>query len=422
MTISAVRGMKDILPPESSRWAALEALFRAHAERFGYFEIRTPILERTELFARAVGETTDIVEKEMYSFTDRSGEGLTARPEGTAPVVRAVLAHRAALGEWPIRLYYIGPMFRHERPQKGRLRQFHQMGAELFGTDSPYADAEILVFLSGFLSGAGLSGVSLEINSLGDPACRPAYHRELAAFLSRREEALCGDCRRRLALNPLRVLDCKADRCREATKDAPSILGHLCAECRAHFETVEAALRAAGIPFARNPRMVRGLDYYRRTTFEFVIPGLGAQNTVAAGGRYDGLAEMIGGTERIPAIGFAVGVERLLMLLGEDGPRRSAPDVYLVASAPRFLEEAFRLKLALAASGIRAEMDYEGRSVKSQFRRADRSGAAAVVILGEAEEARGTVALRDMAAGTQEEIAKDELTGRLSRARSTKED
>ena len=415
MTFPSVRGMKDILPPDSARWASLESAYLAHAARFGFREIRTPILEKTELFARAVGETTDIVEKEMYSFADRSGENLTIRPEGTAPVVRALLSHRAELGEWPVRLCYTGPMFRHERPQKGRLRQFHQLGAEMFGTDSPYADVEVLAFLSGFLAEAGLAAVSLEINSLGDPACRPRYQQDLSAFLASREERLCEDCRRRRVRNPLRVLDCKSERCIEATADAPSILESLCDDCRLHFDSVEKGLGAIGIPFSRNPRMVRGLDYYRRTAFEFVIPGVGAQNTVAAGGRYDGLAEMIGGKESIPAIGLAIGVERLLMLLGEEEVGGPSAEVYLVTSIPRFLEEAFRWKMELVGKGVRAEMDYEGRSVKSQFRRADRSGAKAVVVFGEAEEARGAVGFRDMAAGSQEEISRDEAMRRLAR-------
>jgi histidyl-tRNA synthetase len=414
MTIGSVRGMKDLLPPESAKWAALESAYLAYAARFGYREIRTPILEKTELFARAVGETTDIVEKEMYSFTDRSGENLTMRPEGTAPVVRALLANRKTFDEWPARLCYSGPMFRHERPQKGRLRQFHQLGAELFGTDSPYADAEILAFLHGFLREVGLSGVSLEINSLGDPYCRPLYHRKLSDFLASREDRLCDDCRRRRSQNPLRVLDCKSERCLQATADAPSVLSLLCDSCGAHFGTVEAALRALGIPFFRNPRMVRGLDYYRRTTFEFVIPGMGAQNTVAAGGRYDGLAEMMGGKERVPAIGFAIGVERLLMLLGESGEAGPVADVFLVTSGKRFLDEAFRWKMELIGKGVRADMDYEGRSVKAQFRRADRSGAGIVVIFGDAEDSRGAVVFRDMASGKQEEIPRDEAILRLS--------
>ena len=414
MTIPSVRGMKDILPPESARWAALEAAYRDYATRFGFSEVRTPVLERTELFARSVGESTDIVEKEMYTFVDRSGDSLTLRPEGTAPVVRALLEHRAAAGEWPVRFFYAGPMFRHERPQKGRLRQFHQFGAELFGTDSPYADAEAIAFVHGFLAAAGLRGVSLEINSLGDPACRPGYLKELSAFLDAREALLCDDCRRRRGANPLRVLDCKSEGCKAATADAPSILDSLCGDCRVHFEAVEAALRAAGIPFARNPRMVRGLDYYRRTTFEFVIPGMGAQNTVAAGGRYDGLAEMIGGKERVPAIGFAIGVERLLMLLGEGGAPPPAADVFLVASSARFVPEAFRWKMALVRGGVRADMDYEGRSVKSQFRRAGRTGARFVVVFGEAEDARGAVVVRDMAEAKQEEIPKDEAMRRLA--------
>lgn len=415
MTIPSVRGMKDILPPESARWAELESTFLAHAARFGFREIRTPILEKTELFSRAVGETTDIVEKEMYSFTDRSGESLTLRPEGTAPVVRALLAHRSELGEWPVRLSYSGPMFRHERPQKGRLRQFHQFGAELLGTDSPHADVEILVFLAGFLAGAGLSGVSLEMNSLGDPACRPGHHRNLSDFLASREGRLCDDCRRRRVLNPLRVLDCKNENCIEATAGAPSILDSLCEGCRLHFEAVEKGLAAAGVPFSRNPRMVRGLDYYRRTTFEFVIPGMGAQNTVAAGGRYDGLAEMLGGKESIPAIGFAIGVERLIMLLEKNGGATTEAGVFLITSHPRFQDEAFQWKMDLIGKGVRAEMDYEGRSVKSQFRRADRSGAKDVVVFGEAEDSRGAVVLRDMAAGTQEEVSRDEAMRRLTR-------
>jgi len=415
MTIPSVRGMKDVLPPESARWAALEAAYRDYAARFGFSEVRTPVLERTELFARAVGETTDIVEKEMYTFVDRSGDSLTMRPEGTAPVVRALLEHRAAAGEWPVRFFYAGPMFRHERPQKGRLRQFHQLGAELFGTESPYADAEVIALVHGFLAAAGLGGVSLEINSLGDPACRPGYLRTLSDFLATRDGQLCDDCRRRRAKNPLRVLDCKSDGCKAATADAPSMLDSLCGDCRAHFEAVEAALTAAEIRFTRNARMVRGLDYYRRTTFEFVIPGMGAQNTVAAGGRYDGLAEMIGGKERVPAIGFAIGVERLVMLLGDAAARPASADAYLVTSSPRFLPEAFLWKMALVGRGVRADMDYEGRSVKSQFRRADRSGARFVVVFGDAEEARGAVVLRDMANAAQEVVPKDEAMRRLSR-------
>lgn len=413
MTLATVRGMKDILPPESERWAALEASFRAHAGRYGFREIRTPLLERTELFARAVGETTDIVEKEMYTFTDRSGESLTVRPEGTASVVRAFLDHRPGAGEGPVRLFYIGPMFRHERPQKGRMRQFHQMGAELFGTDAPYADAETIAFLHGFLAGVGLVGVSLELNSLGDPECRPAYHARLTEYLAARDGELCDDCRRRRERNPLRVLDCKAERCVRATAEAPSILDSLCGACRDHFAAVEDALSWAGVPFSRNPRMVRGLDYYRRTTFEFVIPGMGAQNTVAAGGRYDGLAQLLGGKDRVPAIGFAIGVERLLMLLGEGTDASPAADVFLVTTSPSLLPEAFRRKMELVSAGVRADMDYEGRSLKSQFRRADRCGAKVVLVLGEEEGRRGAVGYRDMAKGIQEEIPAEEAMCRL---------
>jgi histidyl-tRNA synthetase len=293
------------------------------------------------------------------------------------------------------------------------MRQFHQMGAELFGTDAPFADAETMAFLHGFLAGAGLRGVSLEVNSLGDPECRPAYNARLTEFLAARDGELCDDCRRRRVRNPLRVLDCKAERCVRATADAPSILDSLCGPCRDHFAAVEGALRSAGVPFSRNPRMVRGLDYYRRTTFEFVIPGMGAQNTVAAGGRYDGLAQLLGGKERVPAIGFAIGVERLLMLLGEGGGVSPAADVFLVTTSAALLPEAFRRKMELVAAGVRADMDYEGRSLKSQFRRADRSGAKVVLVLGEEEERRGAVGYRDMAKGIQEEIPAEEAMRRL---------
>jgi histidyl-tRNA synthetase len=304
-------------------------------------------------------------------------------------------------------------MFRHERPQKGRMRQFHQLGAELFGTDAPYADAETITFLHGFLAGAGLRGVSLEINSLGDPECRPAYHARLTEYLASRDGELCDDCRRRRVRNPLRVLDCKAERCVRATADAPSPLDFLCGPCRDHFAAVESALTSAGVPFTRNARMVRGLDYYRRTTFEFVIPGMGAQNTVAAGGRYDGLAQLLGGKERVPAIGFAIGMERLLMLLGEGGGASPAADVFLVTTSAALLPEAFRRKMDLVAAGVRADMDYDGRSLKSQFRRADRSGAKVVLVLGEEEWRRGAVGYRDMAKGIQEEIPAEEAMRRL---------
>jgi histidyl-tRNA synthetase len=413
MNHASVRGMKDLLPPETLRWASLEESFRSCAARFGFAEVRTPLLEKTELFSRSVGEATDIVEKEMYTFTDRSGESLSLRPEGTASVVRALLANRAALPEWPVRLFYLGPMFRHERPQKGRLRQFHQLGAELFGSDSPYADAELLLFLHSFLAEAGIGNVSLQLNSLGDPDCRPAYTASLVAFLREREERLCEDCRRRIDRNPLRVLDCKSAGCAEAVADAPSILDVLCGPCRDHFDAVERTLRENGVPFARNPRMVRGLDYYRRTTFEFVIPGMGAQNTVAAGGRYDGLAEMLGGKERVPAIGFAIGLERLLMLLGEGGAAPPVPAAFVAVSSPAFLDRAFRIKASLAGRGLRVEMDYEGRSLKSQFRRADRSGAPVVLVLGEAEAERGVVAFKDMRKGTQEELTEEAALSRL---------
>ncbi len=328
MAIQAVRGMKDILPPESQQWQFIERTAREVVEAFGYAELRIPVLERTELFVRSIGDTTDVVEKEMYTFSDRSGDSLTLRPEATAGVLRAYLEHKLYSQPGPHKLYCLGPMFRHERPQKGRLRQFHQLDVEVLDDQGPWVDVEVMAMLAHFLTRLGLKNVALEINSLGCPACRPAFRQALIAHFAARRELLCEDCRRRLEKNPLRVLDCKSEGCREAAEGAPAIAGHYCPECAGHFRAVQEGLALVGVPFTVAPRLVRGLDYYVRTTFEAVTGDLGAQNAVAGGGRYDGLVAELGGPPQ-PGIGFAAGLERLALLIpappAPAAPRSTSP-------------------------------------------------------------------------------------------------
>jgi histidyl-tRNA synthetase len=381
--------------------------------RYGFEEIRLPLLEETALFCRSIGEATDIVEKEMYTFVDTGGTSVTLRPEGTASAVRAYLENGLHRSETKVRHYYLGPMFRRERPQKGRLRQFHQIGAECFGWAEHWADADVLCLLWDLFATLGLSQrVRLEVNSLGCPGDRRQYVARLREHLAPRREALCENCRRRLEANPLRVLDCKSAHCRAATEDAPSLGESLCGECAGHFGRVRAHLTAQEVPFVVNPRMVRGLDYYNRTTFELLSGDLGAQNAVAAGGRYDGLVETLGGPP-VPALGFAVGVERLALLLGPEAAPRSRPDAYLVHRGEGALDAALLLRRELSLAGLRTEVDYEERSFKAQLRSANRSGARFALILAEDEVAGGTVTVKDLAAGTQETVPRAQLASRL---------
>ncbi|HEY6084815.1 MAG TPA: histidine--tRNA ligase, partial [Nitrospira sp.] len=317
MTLKSIKGVKDLLPEEAPRWRHIEDTARRWAERYGFQEIRVPIFETTALFARSIGTTTDIVEKEMYTFPDRDGTSLTLRPEGTAGTVRAYVEHHRAAEPLPQKYYYLGPMFRHERPQAGRLRQFHQFGVEFFGTQDARADVEVISLLWHFLSDLELPDLTLEVNSLGSAEDRATYLPVLVAFLTQRSEGLCGDCRRRIDTNPLRVLDCKIPGCRAVTQDAPRLLDHVSSEAKYHFEQVLAGLSALGISYRLNPRLVRGLDYYCLTAFEIVSSHLGAQNAVGAGGRYDGLVEALGGPNT-PAVGFAVGLERIALMLSAD--------------------------------------------------------------------------------------------------------
>lgn len=411
--IQVVRGTRDILPEETSAWQFLEATARRVFSLYGYREIRTPLFERTELFARAVGETTDIVEKEMYTFADRGGDSLTLRPEGTAGVVRCFVENSLER-QLPWRVWYGGPMFRYERPQKGRYRQFHQIGAELFGPEGPLADAELMAMVLRFLREAGLAQqVTLEINSLGCPVCRPPYREKLTAFLLGAEGQLCQHCRQRLGRNPLRVLDCKDEGCREVARRAPAMKDHLCVSCADHFQGVQGHLTDLAAPFTVNPLMVRGLDYYTRTAFEATTTALGAQNAVAAGGRYDGLVGEMGGAS-VPAIGFAMGVERLVLLLGEQGIPGPRPDVYLVALGEGAVSAGLVVAEALRSAGVAVESHPVG-SFKSQMKKADRSRAPFTAIIGADEAAQGKLSLKEMESGEQTLLTVAEAVERLKR-------
>jgi histidyl-tRNA synthetase len=412
VSIHGIKGMNDILPGEVETWQFLEWNARQVFTAFGYREIRVPVVEKTELFCRSIGETTDIVEKEMYTFTDKGGTSMTLRPEGTAPVIRAFIEHKLHTLDPVTKLFYLGPMFRHERPQKGRYRQFHQIGAEVIGLDDPKIDAQVLAMLSHFFQVVGIDGVALQVNSLGCPECRPSYRQALLDFLGTRLSQLCADCQRRAATNPLRALDCKVPGCVEATVGAPAVIDHLCAGCAQHFDAVRGHLHDLEVPFSVNPRMVRGLDYYTKTTFEMVTDRLGAQSAVAAGGRYDRLVADLGGPA-LPGIGFAMGEERLALLLADGIAAPPGLQVFIATLGEEAEAFGFRLLTRLQRRGIYAEMEYAGKSLKAQLRRADKLGARQVLILGGDELARGVAQLRDMAAGTQEEVALTELDARL---------
>ena len=403
MEIKAIRGFNDILPDEIGKVQFVEETAREVFEGFGFSEIRIPILERTELFSRGIGEATDIVEKEMYTFTDRSGNSLTLRPEATASMARAYLEHQLYNIDSMAKLYCIGPMFRYERPQKGRYRQFYQIDAEVFGVENPVVDAELIVMLMHFLKTVGLEKLELQVNTLGDRACRPKYREGLKKYLEGKAFQLCEDCKRRLETNPLRVLDCKVETCKQAIADAPKVTDFICSECQKHFDTVREHLETAGLTTILNPRMVRGLDYYTRTAFEVVSYQLGSQNAVAGGGRYDNLFQEIGGKE-IPGIGFAIGMERLISLLPEGKEFVKYPDLFIATLGEAPFKEAYRIVNQLHLEGIRAELDYEGKSLKSQMRRADKLKARYTLILGEEELKRGKAVLRNMGTKSQEEI------------------
>ncbi len=418
MSINALRGMNDIFGADAVLWREVETKARDIFERFRFQEMRTPVLEDMSLFTRTLGDTTNVVEKEMYVFQDRNAKWVALRPEGTASIVRAYIEHKQ-FAESPIaRYYYMGPMYRYERPQKGRFRQFHQLGAEVLGIGSARLDAEVIHMLEEYFRVLGLADVTLEINSLGCPICRPNFLRAFFHHIHQNEERLCSDCKRRMEKNPLRILDCKTEGCIAVANEGPSIQDHLCETCEKDFDTVLETLGLLGSTYKVNPKIVRGLDYYQKTTFEFTSNLLGSQNAVAGGGRYDGLTHLLGGPN-VPGFGFAIGLERLIDILKE---LRKAPEerkregVFLVAMGDEALNETLKLAQTLRREGLSVDMDYEGKSLKSQMRRADKVGALHVGILGSDELAKKVISLRNLVTGVQEEVAFADVASKLKQA------
>ena len=410
MKIQAPKGTHDILPAEVHKWHEAEARMRALADIYNYKEIRTPLIEATELFARGVGEGTDIVDKEMYTFQDKGGRMLTLRPEGTASVARACIEHSLTFSG-VLKLYYMGPIFRYDRPQAGRYRQAHQIGVEALGSLDPALDAEVIALAHSYFSSFKLQGLKVEVNSIGCPDCRPSYKDALKAFFKNNLEQMCPDCQRRYELNPLRILDCKSAKCREFVQDIPRNQDFLCPECQTHFETVLDYLEELKIPYAINHFIVRGLDYYTRTVFEFLSSHLGAQNALCGGGRYDGLFEALGG-KPTPAVGWALGMERTIMVAESQGygfKAPACPQVYLITLGAAAFDHGMQLLQELRASGIGADIDYQQRGMKAQMKTAVQSGARYAIIIGEDELASGAYGVKDMASGIQQSLDKTAL-------------
>ncbi len=404
--INVPKGTKDVLPQDSYKWQYVEGVARETAKLFHLKEVRTPVFEHTELFQRGVGDTTDIVTKEMYTFKDKGDRSITLKPEGTAGTVRSFVENGMFGGVLPAKMYYLTPCFRYERPQAGRLREFHQFGVEIFGAPSAQTDAEAIAIADTLLKRLGLQ-VKLYINSIGCPTCRAKYNQALKDFFAPHLEGLCYDCKARFEKNPLRLLDCKEEGCKGVNKDAPSILDYLCEDCHTHFEQVKECLRLAGIEYVIDSRIVRGLDYYTRTVFEFVSSAIGAQGTVCAGGRYDGLIAQLGGGN-VPAVGFAAGLERLLIVMEQSGveiPQMDSPTVYLAGMDEACRQKAFSLAISLRKSGVAAEIDHLDRSIKAQFKYADKIGAKYVAVIGGNELAEGVVNVKDMTNGSSERVA-----------------
>ncbi|MDE6585538.1 MAG: histidine--tRNA ligase [Clostridia bacterium] len=404
--INIAKGMKDVLPSQSYKWQYIEATARSVAHAFGFKEIRTPVLEHTELFLRGVGDTTDIVNKEMYTFLDKGNRSVTLKPEGTAGVARSFVENGMANEGLPAKMYYFSPAFRYERPQAGRLREHHQFGVELYGSASPQADAEVITLVDTFYKRLGLKNVKLQINSIGCGECRKAYSNALKEYFKPHLSEMCADCNSRFEKNPMRMLDCKEEKCKSITKNAPSITDYLCDDCRAHFNEVQKLLKISGVQFEVNPSIVRGLDYYSRTVFEFISNAAGAQGTVCGGGRYDTLLQQIG-EKPVPAVGFGGGIERLLMVMEAEGvtiPENKKTRIYVAGMDEKTREFAFKLANALRQKGVSAECDLMERSVKAQFKYADKLGAEYVAVIGENELNSGEVNLKKMSDGTQDTV------------------
>ncbi len=403
--INIPKGTKDMLPSEAYKWHYVENIAREVAAKFGFKEIRTPSFEHTELFLRGVGETTDIVTKEMYTFDDKGGRSMTLRPEGTAGVARCFVENGMHQGVLPMKAYYIASVFRYEKPQNGRLREHHQFGVELYGSDLPSADAEVIMLASSFLKAVGIKGLQLNINSIGCKECRSKFNEALKAYIGANLENMCAQCKTRFDKNPLRILDCKEEKCQAITQNAPKITDFLCEDCKAHFEAVQQILTDLGVEFKVNAGIVRGLDYYTRTVFEFVSTDIGAQGTVCGGGRYNHLVEQVGG-KPTAAVGFGLGLERLLLVLENTNSlqaKEECTDVYIAPLGQNAQAKARIIVASLRDEGIKAETDLMDRGVKAQMKYANKSGARYVVVLGEDELEKGVVKVKNMSDGSEEE-------------------
>ncbi|MBQ7123088.1 MAG: histidine--tRNA ligase [Oscillospiraceae bacterium] len=419
MLTKAPRGTQDVLPEQSAKWQHVEKTAMKVAELFGFKEIRFPTFEHTELFARGVGDSTDVVQKEMYTFLDKGERSITLRPEGTAGCMRTLIEHGLLNGALPVKVSYLTSCFRYEKPQAGRLREFHQFGAELVGAASPAADAEMISMVSQIFDQLQIEGIELEINSIGCPECRAKYNEALKEYFRSHEKELCETCRDRLDRNPMRILDCKSPICHKIAEGAPVILDYLCDDCRAHFDELKERLDSLGIEYTVNPTIVRGLDYYTRTVFEFVSTNIGSQGTVCGGGRYDGLIELLGG-QKTPSIGFAMGLERLLLLMENTGvafPEEGSVDIYIGSMGTKAGIEAANIVNSLRAEGFKAECDLCGRSVKAQMKYADKIGAKLSCIIGDSELEEGKVKIKNMGTGEAEEVELDELIEYVYEAR-----
>lgn len=400
------KGTKDVLPCDSYKWQYAEAMARKICRLFGFREIRTPVFEHTELFTRSIGGETDVVNKEMYTFLDKGNRSITLKPEGTAPVARAYVENALEACSLPLKMYYITPVFRYENPQAGRLREHHQFGAELYGGDTPYLDFEVIDLARSFLTAMGVKGLVLNINSIGCEKCRAEYNRALKSYLSDHISEACPTCRERFERNPLRILDCKVEGCRALVAGAPKITDYLCDDCRAHMDALCTLLDESGIDYVVNPNIVRGLDYYTKTVFEFVTTALGSQGTVCGGGRYNHLVESVGG-KPTPCVGFGLGLERLLMLLDAMGvtvENTDRPDIFVVSQNPALVPRCRDLVTALRKEGVAADTEYTGRSLKAQLRYADKLNARYAVVIGDSEAESGLAMIKDLVAGTSEQV------------------
>ena len=405
-----IKGTEDVLPKDSYRWQFVEDVMRKEAAAYGFKEIRTPVFEHTELFARGVGQTTDVVQKEMYTFDTKGGESVTLRPEGTAGAARAVLEHGLVNDSLPIKASYFVSCYRYEKPQAGRLREFHQFGLECYGTQSPVADAELICAAQSIFDRLGIKQLRLEINSIGCPACRAEYHKALKEYFYGYKDELCETCNSRLEKNPMRILDCKSPVCSKIAQGAPKITDYLCDECKEHFASVQKYLDAAGVEYTVNPTIVRGLDYYTKTVFEFVTDFIGAQGTVCGGGRYDGLIEELGG-KHLPSLGFAMGIERLLMLMDKQDieiPKPSTCDLYVAVMGESASLKSFEIIKAVRSCGLIAETDVVGRGLRAQMKYADKIGAKFSMVLGDNEIEQGKAVIKNMSSGEQTEIVLDD--------------